>query len=131
MKNMRKKSVAVLAGLAVAGIVGASAASLGGVRSEDLGADVGVVGSCDTNGVDVDFATSVSGGAVNVASLTLSDVNAACTGQAVQVTLLDGTNAQLGSAGTATANGTGSVTVSGFGTVSAAAVEGIAVVISG
>ena len=131
MKNMRKKSVAVLAGLAVAGIVGASAASLGGVRSEDLGADVGVVGSCDTNGVDVDFSTAVVGNAVNVTSLTLSDVNAACSGQTVQVTLLDGTNAQLGTAGTATAGAGGTVSVSGFGTVGAAAVEGIAVVISG
>ncbi|HEY3486224.1 MAG TPA: hypothetical protein VGK49_12620 [Ilumatobacteraceae bacterium] len=131
MKNIRKKSVAVLAGLALAGIVGASAASLGGVRSESLGADVGVVGSCDTDGVDVDFDTAVAGNVVTVSGLNMSDINAACNGQDVQVTLLDSANAQVGNVVTGAADGSGSLSLTGFGAPDAEAVTGIAVVISG
>ena len=129
MKNMRKKSVAVLAGLAVAGIVGASAASLGGVTANDLGADVGVVASCDTDGVIVDFTTGFSGGVPTVTSVTVSGINANCAGQNIDVTLLNSTNTQLGSIGTAVVGGA-SVSVGGFGSPDAEAVTGVAIVIS-
>ena len=91
MKNMRKKSVAVLLGLAVTGLVGASAASLGGVTSDNLGADVGVVASCDTDGVNVAFATAYSSGVTEVTSVTVSDIAPECDGQALSLTLAQGT----------------------------------------
>ena len=89
-KNMRKKSVAILAGIAIAGAVGASAASLGGLGGEDLGADTGDVASCDTNGIIVAYSTSYSpaAGEYVVDSIDLTDVNAACEGQTFDLTVL-------------------------------------------
>ena len=46
------------AGLAVTGGVFASAASLGGVESANLGSSATVVASCDTDGVTVDYSTA-------------------------------------------------------------------------
>jgi hypothetical protein len=50
----RMRTLAVIAGLAVAGLVAASAAQLD-VGADDLGAGVDLVASCDTDGVDVAF----------------------------------------------------------------------------
>jgi hypothetical protein len=90
MKSMRKKSVAILAGLAVAGAVGASAASLGGLNSENLGAETGIVESCDTNGIDVDYTTTfnATAGEYLVSAINLTDISAACEGQAFSFTVL-------------------------------------------
>ena len=89
-KNMRKKSVAILAGIAIAGAVGASAASLGGLGGEDLGADTGDVASCDTDGVTVGYSTSYSAAAGEyvVDSIDLSGINLACSGQDFDLTVL-------------------------------------------
>ena len=94
MKNMRKKSVAILAGLAIAGTVGASAASLGGLGGNDLGADAAEVVSCDTDGVVLAYETSFDAatGEYEVDTVTVSSVNAACDGQDFGLTLTDGTN---------------------------------------
>jgi hypothetical protein len=90
MKSMRKKSVAILAGLAVAGAVGASAASLGGLNSENLGAETGIVASCDDNGINVDYTTVFDSdvGEYLVTAINLSDIDAACEGQAFSFTVL-------------------------------------------
>ena len=133
MKNARKKSIAVLAGLSVAGLVGASAASLGDIRSGDLGASTGVIGSCDTDGVDVYFGTgyAASQGIAVVNSVTISDVAPACDGQVAEVTLIDDADAPLGSA-TQTLNlgGGDSFTVSFSPRPSAGAATDIAIAIS-
>ncbi len=93
-KNMRKKSVAVLAGIAIAGAVGASAASLGGLGGEDLGADSAAVESCDTDGITVGYTTSfdATAGEYLVDSIDLSDINADCATQTYDLTAL-GTDA--------------------------------------
>lgn len=100
MKNMRKKSVAILAGLAIAGTIGASAASLGGLGGQDLGADAGEVVSCDTDGVSLAYGTKFDPTAVDgdlvtgvyiVESVTVTLVNAACNGQDFALALTDGT----------------------------------------
>ncbi len=93
MKNARKKSIAVLAGLSVAGLVGASAASLGGVESNNLGADAGVIGSCDTDGVTVAY--DLTG--TNVTNVTIGGVADACGGQDATVTIFAGNGDVLGS----------------------------------
>ena len=56
-RSTRRRAAAVLFGLAAATAVGASAASLGGLESHELGADTGIVASCDTNGMDVRYRT--------------------------------------------------------------------------
>lgn len=96
-KNMRKKSVAILAGLAIAGTVSASAASLGGLNSNDLGADTGDVSSCDTNGVGVDYTTTFDAalGEYVVDGISLSDLNAACEGQDYDIVGLDGASLSI------------------------------------
>jgi hypothetical protein len=128
MKLKRSHALVVLLGLGVTGAVGISAASLGGLRADDLGADADVVASCDSDGLDVSFTTSVVAGTPEVSAVTLGDVAAACDGQTVDVTLFDGAGAALGS-GSGTAGTAGSVTVSV--SADAEAVEGVAVVISG
>ena len=90
-KSMRKKSVAVLAGLAIAGAVGASAASLGGLNSDNLGADTGEVASCDTDGIDVGYTTEYNATAAEyiVTSIDLTDINALCESQDFDLTVLE------------------------------------------
>ncbi len=144
-KSLRKKSVAVLAGLAIAGTVGASAASLGGLNSDNLGADTGVVASCDDNGIAVAYttawdATAVDpGGVTNVTvgsyvvdGITLTGVAAACDGQTWDAEALDSAGASIG-----TGNGTLSVDASGEAILTIATpflaedLEGLALSISG
>jgi hypothetical protein len=142
-KSMRKKSVAVLAGLAIAGAVGASAASLGGLTRDNLGADTGVVAACDSNGITVGYTTSfdatavdtsgptgVAFGAYVVTEILLTDVDVACNGQAYQATLLDDAGAAISSipAGTLTvASNAATITVPD---ILAESIEGIALTIS-
>ena len=128
MKNMRKKSVAVLAGLAVVGIVGASAASLGVLTSDSLGSGNVDVGSCDSDGVHVSFTTGLSGGAYAVSAVVLTGVAAACAGLDAEVTLLDDGGAVLGTQSGTAASGT--TTVGGFSALAEDVYE-VAVVISG
>ncbi len=77
--RIKKQVIAVVAGLAIAGAVGASAASLGGVGGQDLGADTGDVEACDTDGIDVDW-TPVFDPASGeyVAEFTLADIDLDC-----------------------------------------------------
>lgn len=138
MKNMRKKSIALVAGLAITGIVGASAASLG-ITSEGLGAGVEPVASCDdevtvayTTGYVAGLAGTGGSGFVAVNTVTIGDVDAACDGLAYAVTLLDAGDAAIGNTyeGTA-ATGSFDITVDPADTVDAEDVEGIAIVIGG
>lgn len=73
---------------AFAAVVG-SAATLGGIGSDDLGADTTVVASCDTDGITVDYTTTyvASEGTYEVSGITLGDIADGCGGQAVKVTL--------------------------------------------
>lgn len=94
MKNVRKKSIALVAGLVIVGTVGASAATLNGLGDENLGADAADVVSCDTNGVDLSYNTSFdsTSNEYEVDSVTVSSVAPACDGQAFSLTLTDGSS---------------------------------------
>lgn len=108
----RMKIVAILAGLGAAGLLAASAATLGGLNTADLGADTTVVAACQTTGqIAADYTTTyepalvvdtvpdpdVIGGYV-VDTVTISNLNASCFGQAMDVTLADDTGASLATA---------------------------------
>lgn len=139
-KNIRRKSVAVLAGIAIVGAVGASAASLGGIGNDTLGADADVVASCDTDGVAVEYTTDyeptlVFGGATGgyvVTSAEVTGVNEDCDGLEYSIVL-------TGAAGTVLDSGSGTVALTGGafgadlldGDSAAEAVTGVALVISG
>jgi hypothetical protein len=129
----RKKriAVAVLAALTTLGVAGASAASLGGVTSNSLGADVGVVASCDTDGVTVAYTNvyDATAGAYKTTTVAVSGINTACNGKAISLTLKDATGAALGTGSGTVTTGAASITLSP--TALASSVTGAAVVISG
>jgi hypothetical protein len=129
----RRRSVlfALLIGLAAFGLVGAAAASLGGLSGQKLGADDSVVASCDTDGVTLAYTTAydATSGVYRVTGVTVGGINAACSGESMSVTLKDGTGASLGT-GTASVGGT-SQAVTIAPTAAAKSVVGAAVVISG
>jgi hypothetical protein len=127
---MRRKLTATVLAALVFSLIAASAASLGGINTADLGADATVVAACDSDGVDVSYNTSYSpGGPGNyeVISVDVASIDPGCNGDTISVTLGDGTNA-LGS-GSATVS-SGAATVSISGNVDAKAVTEIGIVIS-
>ena len=67
----------------------ASAASLGGVQSTSLGSSATVVASCDTDGVALDYSTAYNAesGTYVVNSVTVDNINDACKGQMIEVSL--------------------------------------------
>ena len=108
----------------------ASAATLGTINTDTLGASADVVSSCDTDGVDVGYVTSYDvAGDFSVDQAVVSSVNAACDGLDWEVVLygtagdpLDSASGTIATSGTFTANFTG---------VSVEDVENIAIAITG
>lgn len=86
---MKRTLIALAAGIAVTGGVFASAASLGGVQSTSLGSSATVVASCDTDGVALDYSTAYNAesGTYVVNSVTVDNINDACKGQMIEVSL--------------------------------------------
>ncbi len=90
LATIKRKVAAVAAGLAIASAVGASAASLGGVDSNELGADTTDVGACDSDGIDVDW-RPVFNAALGeyVAYFTLSDIDTDCLATPYKITIFE------------------------------------------
>lgn len=115
----------------------AFAASLGGIDSDNLGSSTSVVASCDTDGIDVSYTTEYDAteAQFDVVSVTLSDVAPGCEGEAIDVTLADDTNAEIGKTVAHTAGATGTETINldttAYTSTHAEDVELVAVVISG
>ena len=102
---MSRRTIAgVLAGLMVFGAVFASAASLGGITSGNVGADNAAVASCDTDGVTTAYTTGwdATDDRYEITSVTVSGIANACDGRTLSVSLLDSSSNQIG---------TGSVTI--------------------
>ena len=126
----------LLFGLTVFGAVTGSAASLGGITSNGLGADDTIVAACDTDGVSTSYATAynTTGSAgYKVTTVTVSGLNNACDGDAIEVRLTGAGNASLESA-TKTVETDGaatSTTLTFNGTTLAESVTGVHIVVSG
>ena len=92
-RSKRPRVFALAAGLATFSVIGAFAATLGGIGSDELGADTSVVTSCDSDGVGVDYtvAYDTDDDRYEVASVDVTGVDAACAGQTISVTLADST----------------------------------------
>ncbi len=130
-RRRRRIAVALVAGIGMFGVVGASAASLGGVTSASLGADVGVVASCDTDGVTLGYtnAYDAAAGLYKTTTVNVTAINAACNGKSIRLTLTGAGGVNLGAgSGTVAA---GAATIALTPTASAAAVTGAAVIIEG
>jgi len=129
----RKLTIAVLGGLLTAGLVGASAATLGGLSSGGLGAEDQVVAACDTDGITVGYTNTYSATAqtYQVTAVNFTGVNAACNGKAASVSLRN-TTTNLGTTNVPSITvATGAFSVTLAAPVTASLVNGISVVISG
>ncbi len=127
--SIRNKTFAVVAGVAVFAAVSASAASLGGVETSDLGANSNSVKAQLADGVGVSFDTEYDStlGAYVVSAVNLTALGAGsipATAQ-VQLTLKDVSGDSLGEL-----TGTGS-TLSAPSNVLAHDVYGVSLVING
>jgi hypothetical protein len=128
--SIKKKTIAVVAGIAVFAAVSASAATLGGAKTDDLGANSNAVASQLTGGVNVSFTTTYDAtlGGYKVSGVTLA-ANGAETippTAAVQLTLKDSTGASLGQI-----TGTGTTLGAPASTIAAHDVYGVSLVING
>lgn len=96
---MRKKVLAVIVAVLAFSLIAASAATLGGITTSEVGADATFVGSCDSDGVTATFADPVVGasGRYVVASVDISGIDAACLGQRLSVDVTDSGLVSLGS----------------------------------
>ena len=126
----RRTLAAGIAAVAATGLVAASAATLGGITTQDLGADSTAVASCDNNGVSVDYTPAYSASIPNYAlgDVTVSGIAAGCVGETLKVTLSTTANASLQQQSIAVTGASETLT---FSNVDAEAVTGVAVVISG
>jgi hypothetical protein len=91
--------IAAAAALVISAVVLAMAASLGGITSDDLGADDAVVASCDTNGVTTSYSVSYStagGAGYKVGDVTVAGIADPCDGATMSVTLTGSGGTSLG-----------------------------------
>lgn len=95
----RRTLLAILGGIAAFAIVIGSAATLGGLGSDDLGSDDSVVASCDTTGGVTTAYTNVYNTTTTptykVDKVTVSALDAACLGQSMTITLSGASDASL------------------------------------
>jgi hypothetical protein len=126
---MKKKlMIGFIAGTAVFAAVFGAAATLGGITTEDVGADSTTVAACDLDGVTTNYTVVFGATEYEVTEVTVSGIAAACDGQ--DVTVRSG-------ASEATATITGAATSitldssDGWTPLSAASVSDIHVLIQG
>jgi hypothetical protein len=131
-RRFRRILVPAAAAVGAAGLIAvASAATLGGITSEAVGADDEIVVACDSDGVTVDYDTAYNSTTGNyvVTDVTVADLAAGCISQDMQVTLIDSNGDELEEL-TATVAGA-SETMTLVSLVEAERVTGVAVVIEG
>ena len=131
MASSRRKSAAIaLAVIGVAGLSLASAAQLN-VTSGSLAAGNTVVAACQpaATPVTTGFTNAFATGGYTTTAVTLGNVDALCAGLNVRITVTNAAGASLGEAtGTAAAGATSYTLPAG---ISAAAITGVSVIISG
>lgn len=95
----KRNLLAVLGAIVAFAIVVASAASLGGLTSDNLGADDAVVASCDTDGVTSSYTSvynTTGTDGFKVDDVTIGAINDACDGDDMTVTLTGAAGVSLG-----------------------------------
>ena len=106
--SLARRSVvrATVAALLVFGVAApAAAAGLGGLSAGTAGAGTALVGSCDSDGVRVDYQTgSSTSGRPTVTGVVLSAIHPSCNGSTLHVTISGVGGSPLG-AGTAVVTG--------------------------
>jgi hypothetical protein len=91
VRHRSRKGLAIALGLAAMGFTAASAASLGGIDSKQLGASSEVVASCDTDSIISSFSPAynpeILGYGANV--VILNKIDEKCMKQTMSITLAD------------------------------------------
>ncbi len=132
--SSRKKIIAVIAGVAVFAAVSASAATLGGLETNDLGANSNTVKAQITAGVKVSWTTAYDAtlGGYKVTGATLAPVSTGTipTTASVAITLKGASGVALGELTSSNGGSTWTVTPVGA-SIAANAVLGASVVING
>jgi hypothetical protein len=133
IKRTRRIVAFFVAGLAALGGAFASAASLGTITENTLGANTTVIASCDTDGVALSYTNTYDPtvGKYKVTSVTVSAINAACASKKLDITLKNATNVSVGSGAVASLGAGGTIAIPITGNVDANPVVGAAVVIFG
>ncbi len=108
---MKRLIIALLVGGALTVSV-AFAADLGTITSGEVGIGDATVTSCDTNGVDVAYTVDYIIPNFKITEVTVSGIDAGCSGQTVDVVLTDNGVEVASGSGTADASGTEVVSVS-------------------
>ena len=127
----RRLLVSLMIGVGVFAAVFGAAATLGGITTDDLGADDAVVASCDTDGITTTYTSVFADGGYKVDKVTVGGVNDNCDGQAIQVTL-SGASGSLEEVSTTVPTGVATSQTIEFGNSTAVeSVTGVHVVISG
>lgn len=132
--SVHRALVASAFSVAVAGgIIAASAATLGGITTTNLGAENTVVAACDLNGVNIAYnhAYSATGQAYRVVSAVISGISPACANQKLDVELSGTGSASVATGTQVTVGATGTETVTFAAPPLVSAVLGSAVVITG
>lgn len=98
---MRRKIIAVLVAVVAFGLIAASAASLGGIRADNVGADSVVTAACDSDGVSVDWRTrwEQNGPFYELRQVRVDDIADACLGQRISIAIVDSFGNTLGRRG--------------------------------
>ncbi|HSB85767.1 MAG TPA: hypothetical protein VLD86_05630 [Ilumatobacteraceae bacterium] len=131
--KQKKVIVAVLGGVLSMGVVGASAATLGGLTGGGLGADDQIVAACDADGITVGYTTAYGAAAqtYQVTGVNFTGVNAACNGKTASVSLRNGAT-NLGTTSVASITVAASAFSITLGSpVTASSVNGLSLIISG
>ena len=136
MASKKRLLIGAAFGVTMFGAVMGSAASLGGITSDGLGADDTIVAACDSDGVTTSYTTAynTTGSAgYKVASVTVSGLNNACDGDAIEVRLTGAASASLEAVSKTVESDAGSTsTTLTFGSSTLAeSVTGVHVVVSG
>lgn len=136
MRTLRRYLLALVALSAAGGVTMASAASIGTVDADDLGAGVAMVASCDTDGVKTSFTTayfaSSPEGYHAVVEVVVSEIAAPCNGQDVHVTVTEAGGTELGSGSGEVAGTEAHIPIDAVGAaLDAREVTGVSVVITG
>lgn len=125
----------LLLGMTVFGAVMGSAASLGGVTPQGLGADDAIIASCDSDGVTTAHTTAynTTGTAgYKVASVTVGALDDACDGKTIEVRLTGAGSASLEVQSKTVETGAATSTTLSFGSSTLAEnVTGVHIVVSG
>lgn len=96
----KRMLLAATAGTASAGAAFAMAATLGGLTTNQLGADTTVVSSCDEGGVTIDYTTEFDAGegVYEVTAVVISDIDSSCDDHVIDVSMSNADGSQSASA---------------------------------